>query len=238
MISSQQDKNTTENIIGELDKIYLEMEIRTDHEALESLRSLRQVILAADSKILRDAAAVLKREGKAYQRDLSERIDACLDGMSVEKTDVMPVPLIRRYDAAAIADDYEQERRMFYEKADKIRNRVSDEKTKRDMYVMIWELPEDELENLLILFREAMVRYFQMHRNIFDDPQGVKEIRYRLALLGITEVVPEKGVEFDPSWHLHSDPQKTGFSYRISKTVHAGYKRNGRRILKAIVEVE
>ena len=237
MNNLQQSTDRLNNPYDKIDVIIADMDIMPERDILDRLIILRHEILKQDGKHLRDAASVLIREGKAFQRDLSERLDDCLDGMDIEKTDIMPVPLIRRYDATDIASAYETKRRVCYAKVDSIRAGMSDESLKRALYMMLWELPEDGLENVLILIREAVLRYTQMHKNLFNEHRGIREIRYRLALIGITEVLPESGEEFDPGWHIHSDSSKTGFDYRISKTVHAGYKRNGRKLLKAIVEV-
>ncbi|MCL2218169.1 MAG: hypothetical protein FWB91_14295 [Defluviitaleaceae bacterium] len=199
-------------------------------EILDELKALRKRIIDEDIETLRDAAFVLEREGKTFQRDLFERITAILDAMSPKKTPHIPKP----FDAKP---QPEYNRKYFYDKINQIRSTISDEKIKRELYIMTWEISDAELEDLLLLFREAMVRFAQRHKNIFTEPPGIREIQYNLAKLGIMEVIPQGGDEFDPAWHLHSSPQKTGFDYRISKTIHPGYKRNGRRLLKAIVEV-
>jgi len=196
----------------------------------EELKKARDDMIENDITTLRDAAHVLEREGKAFQRDLYERITLYLDGMSNSKKPYIPKPF-------APKADIEYKRPLLYAKVDEIRSKVDDEGLKHELFAMTWEIPDRSMEYLLLLFRDAISRFAGRHKNIFTDPPGVSEIQYYLSTLGITEVTPQPGDEFDPTWHVSADPQKKGFDYRINKTVHPGYKRNERRLLKAVVEV-
>jgi len=213
-----------ENVSERLDEIYENMGNKPADEILQEIKTLEQALKQNDIQFLREAAAVLEREGKAYQHDLFTRITAQLDAMDTKKAPSLPPT--------------PEERKALYAQVDKIRNKMPNERDKRALYIMTWEISDNDLENLLLLFREAKTRFIQKTiKTIFDEPRGVKEIQQKLKMLGITEVIPHAGAEFDPTWHLHSDPQKTGFDHRIYKTIHPGYERNNRRLLKAIVEV-
>ena len=222
----------------ELNKIHELVGSVAEEEILESINLLRNRLLKQDVKNLRDASFVLEREGKSYQQDLFERINLFIDGLDKKfNSDEMelysPKKNIMIDNAARL---YEKEREDCYDIVMKIRNKLSCEEIKRALYIMTWELADSDMEDLIALFREAIIRYEQMNKNIFKSPKGVEEIQSKLALLGIVEVVPREGDEFDPVWHLHSAVGKTGFDFRVKATVHSGYKRNGRRILKAIVD--
>jgi len=209
----------------------------TNEELIEGIKNLRNQYIMQDISHLRDAALVLEREGKSYQQDLYERISQSIDELVIKDAESTP-PIPPKKSIKEAAAIYEQTRKSCYAAIEKIRDRLTDDKTKRELYVLTWEIPDNKLEDLLTLFREAIIRYNQMHKNIFTRPRGVEEILYKLSLIGVTEVEPTEGDEFDPAWHLHLDSQKTGFDFVICSTVHSGYKRNGRRILKAVVNVK
>ena len=220
-----------------LEEVCLKLGNLTGDEVLAYIKGLRQELIQTDGKNLREAAAVLNIVGKSFQRDLYERISVYLDGMNFTKTEDSILPVLKNTDIRTEIAAYEKERGSLYDNIDIIRGKPFDESIKRELYVMTWELDESALEDLLLLFREAILRYHRMHRNILSTPRGVNEIKLILARLGIAEVEPEPGETFDPGWHICSDPQKVGFGLSVIKTTHVGYKRNGRRILKAIVEV-
>ncbi|MCL2841000.1 MAG: nucleotide exchange factor GrpE [Defluviitaleaceae bacterium] len=196
---------------------------------VDALKVKRDNLIEEDITVLRDAAHILEVKGNAFQRDIYERIYIFLDGLSKKKEPYVPKPF------HPTPKTYQ--RPFIYAKVDAIRSQISNEAMKRALYTMTFEISDNDMEYLLILFREGMSRFASRHKNIFTAPPGVKEIQYYLSTLGIIEVVPQDGEPFDPTWHVHADLQKTGFDYAVSKTIHPGYKRNERRLLKAVVEV-
>jgi len=204
---------------------------------IEELRNKQKSLLTQDLLILHEAIAILKQEGQSYQSDINARLIDYINTIFPAKTQILCINPDLKTDVKTLITTYENERKNCYETANQLRNKTSDEKEKRELYTMQWEIPDKHMENILPLFREAIERYNKKHNKIMTEHPGVILIRQKLATLGGSEVNPKIGDPFGPKWHLNSDSLNAGFNKTISSLIQHGYKRNNRRLLKAVVQV-
>jgi|GEM_PF-4591605 len=163
-------------------------------------------------------------------RSLAERFDEILKQMSAAKTRENKTKQTGDYEV--YSQEYENVYNLFDAALQKIRVRISELGNfgaMRALYDMQWELSDQELTNVLIIYRELCKQPLSGLGNLIED------FGYEFANLGIREIRPGADDKFDPEMHLRSGA-KAGVS--ISKTKHSGYMRHERLLLEAVVEIK